>query len=161
MLDNGGNLAPRAPTLAYVIDDRGGGPRVEWSDQPVAITVAEALRPEAGPALGGEPASERLECDDWLRTFLADGLTSTTEVFKAGHVAGFSKDQVRRAKVRLGAVAARKASTGTLNGAGNYPLMHLVLEIIRRLHEGSEDCRFAGRAIFGTFVQSSRADSVS
>ena len=70
--------------------------RVEWSDEPVAITVAERSDRKV-PALGGEPASERLECDDWLRTFLADGLTSTTEVFKAGHVAGFSKDQVRRA----------------------------------------------------------------
>jgi len=105
MLDIGGNLAPRAPTLAYVIDDPGSGPRVEWSDQPVAITVGEALRPEAAPALGGEQAGERLECDDWLRTFLAEGLKSTTEVFKAGNAAGFSKDQVRRAKYRLGAVA--------------------------------------------------------
>ncbi len=108
MLDNGGNLRPRAPTLAYVIDDRGVGPRVEWSDQPVAITVGEASRPEGALALGGEPAGERHECDDWLRTFLAGGLTSTTEVFKAGHVAGFSKDQVRRAKVRLGAVARKE-----------------------------------------------------
>jgi hypothetical protein len=94
--------------LAYVIDDRGSGPRVEWSDQPVAITVAEALRPEAAPALDGEQAGERLECDDWLRTVLAEGLKSTTEVLKAGNAAGFSKDQVRRAKVRLGVVARKE-----------------------------------------------------
>ncbi len=31
---------------------------------------------------------------------------------------------------------------------------------LRRLHEGSEDCRFAARAIFATFVQSSRAASM-
>jgi hypothetical protein len=47
------------------------------------------------------------------------------------------------------------ASIGTLTGAGNYPLMHSVLAL-RRLHEGSEECRFAARAIFGTFVQSSK-----
>ena len=59
-------------------------------------------------------------------------------------------------------------STGTLKGAGNHPLMHPVLTWIskhadrrlRRLHEGSEDCRFAARAIFATFVQSSRAASM-
>jgi hypothetical protein len=36
---------------------------------------------------------------------LAQGLKSTTEVFKAGHAAGFSKDEMRRAQYRLGAVA--------------------------------------------------------
>jgi hypothetical protein len=50
---------------------------------------------------------------------------------------------------------ASQASTRTLNGAGNYPLMHPILEFIRRLHEGSEECRFAARAFFATFVQSS------
>jgi hypothetical protein len=53
-------------------------------------------------------------------------------------------------------------SIGTLTGAGNYPLMHPVLEL-RRLHEdgeGVEDCRFAARAIFDTFVQPSRAASI-
>jgi hypothetical protein len=49
MLDNGGNLAPAAPTLAYTIEDLGDGPRVIWSDEPVPITVEEALRPRLGP----------------------------------------------------------------------------------------------------------------
>jgi hypothetical protein len=50
------------------------------------------------------------------------------------------------------------ASTGTLTGAGNYPLMHPIL--LRRLHEGAEECRFAARAFFGTFVQPSPAASI-
>jgi hypothetical protein len=76
------------------------------------ISVGEALRPEAAPALDGEPAGQRLECDGWLRTFLAQGLKSTTEVFKAGNAAGFSKDPIRRAKYRLGAVARKQGFDG-------------------------------------------------
>ena len=107
MLDNGGNLAA-GPDLG--LHDR--RPWQRPTSRVVRPTGGDhrrgSIRPEAALALGGEPAGERLECDDWLRTFLADGLTSTTEVFKAGHVAGFSKDQVRRAKVRLGAVARKE-----------------------------------------------------
>ena len=36
-----------------------------------------------------------------------------------------------------------------------YPLMHAVLALRDRLHEDGEDCRFAARAIFAIFVQSS------
>ena len=45
MLDNGGNVAPAAPTLAYVIDDCGSGPKVVWADNPVAITIEQASDP--------------------------------------------------------------------------------------------------------------------
>jgi len=106
MLDNGGNLAPPAPTLAYVIEDRGSGVKVEWIDEPVPI-AAEALRPETALVLDGKQTAERLECDGWLRTFLAGGLKPTIDVFKAGTAAGFTKDQLRRAKYRIGAVATR------------------------------------------------------
>ena len=98
----------RRPTLAYVIEDRGSGPTVEWSDEPVAITIEQALRPKAAPSLDGEQADERHECDGWLRSFLAEGVKSTIEVFKAGNAAGFSKDQIRRAKYRIGAVARKE-----------------------------------------------------
>ncbi len=39
-------------------------------------------------------------------------LKSTIEVFKAGNAAGFSKDQIRRAKYRIGAVANREGFAG-------------------------------------------------
>ena len=124
MLDNGGNVAPPAPTLAYVIEDRGSGPRVEWSDQPVAITVEQALRPEAASvsrwrASGRTSRVRRLAAHFPRRR----DSSPTIEVFKAGDAAGFSKDQIRRASSGSARSPARKASTGTLNGAGNYPLI--------------------------------------
>jgi putative DNA primase/helicase len=108
VLDNGGNLAPPAPALAYTIEDRGSGPRIEWSHEPVPTAVANKLRPEPTPIRLEEHGDERFKCDDWLRTFLAQGHRSSSEIFKAASAAGFSKDQVRRAKCRIGAVA-RKA----------------------------------------------------
>jgi putative DNA primase/helicase len=122
MLDNGGNLAPSAATLAYVIEDRGSGPRVEWSDQTVPITVQEALQPEIPPALNDERTAERLECDDWLRMFLAEGPKSTIEVFQAGNDAGFTKDQTRRAKYRVGATAKREGFDENAQWSWELPL---------------------------------------
>jgi hypothetical protein len=48
MLDNGGNVAAPAPTLAYAIEDRGTGARVEWIDEPAAIIAGQALQPLPG-----------------------------------------------------------------------------------------------------------------
>jgi len=112
LVDNGGNLVPLAPTLAFVIEDRGSGARVEWSDRPPAITAGEAIRLKTASSLGGERAGAHLECDAWLRTFLAGGLKPTIEVFKAGSAAGFSKDQIRRAKDRIRAIARREGFGG-------------------------------------------------
>ena len=108
MFDNGGNVAAPARTLAYMIEVRGSAPRVEWSDEPVAIAIEEALKPKPAPFLNGERADARLECDAWLRAFLAEGARSTIEVFKAGNASGFSRDQIRRAKCRIGAVAKKE-----------------------------------------------------
>jgi hypothetical protein len=94
--------------LAYVIEDSGGGPRVAWIDETVPITVEEALRPQMAASINGEQADERHECDGWLRSLLAEGLKSSNEVFKAGNAAGFTKDQIRRAKYRIGAVAKKE-----------------------------------------------------
>ena len=80
MLDNGGTAAPLAPTLAYTIEDQSGrGPQVVWSDEPVTVTVKEALLPrlamqarddehEVGDARSG---SERRSPADafWPRSF--------------------------------------------------------------------------------------------
>ena len=49
MLDNGCNLAPTVPTLAYRIEDRGDGPRVEWETEADPITTEEALAAESAP----------------------------------------------------------------------------------------------------------------
>ncbi len=70
--------------------------------------LEEALRPKAIPSLDREHPDERLECDGWLRGFLAEGVKATIDVFKAASAAGFSKDQIRRAKCRIGAIARRE-----------------------------------------------------
>ena len=108
MLDNGGNVAAPARTLAFVIEDRGNGPLVEWSDEPVAITIEEALRPKTAHVLNGGRAGEHLACDGWLRAFLIGGVAPAVDVVRAGNAVGFSKDQIRRAKSRIGAVARKE-----------------------------------------------------
>jgi hypothetical protein len=102
-------MSAPAPTLVYVIEDRGKGARVERLEEPVAITIEEALRPKATQPLNGRQADEeRLECDTWLQAFLAGGVKPAAEVMNAGTAAGFSKDQIRRAKHRIGVVARRE-----------------------------------------------------
>ena len=103
LLDNGGNVAPPAPTLAYVIDDRGSGPVVAWADESARMTVEEALR--ARHEFGEDNATEAHECDQWLGDRLRNKPAPAIEVFKAAIDAGYSRDQVKRAKHRLGAVA--------------------------------------------------------
>ena len=73
MLDNGGNLAPAAPTLAYVIEDRGDGPRIEWLAEPVAITAEQALAAEQAACQADRDAPERREAESWLREVLSAG----------------------------------------------------------------------------------------
>ena len=65
MLDNGGNLAPGQPGLAFVVDDEGGAARVDWLPETIDLDADAALaravkdrpspaRPAAWPA--GTPA---------------------------------------------------------------------------------------------------------
>ena len=68
----------------------------------------------------------------------------------------------RAQRLSLGGVAHRRSFDRDAQGSGELPTHAPVLEL-RRLHEGAEgaeDCRFAARAIFGRFVQSSRAASM-
>jgi hypothetical protein len=104
MLDNGGNLAPTAPTLAYVIEDRGNGPQVVWLDQPVSTAVDEALRPSAENADAAD-LDKGSECEIWLAGFLMNGPRQSIDAIKAGTDAGFSRYQLKRAKHRIGAFA--------------------------------------------------------
>jgi hypothetical protein len=108
MCDNGGNLGPTAPTLAYVIEDRDGGPRVEWLDKPVAITAEQALASETEAAIDPELAAENRACDRWLREMLAAGRQLAVDVWRAGQDAGFSRDALKRAKLRIGAETERE-----------------------------------------------------
>ncbi len=106
LLDNGGNVAPPAMTLAYVIEDSGSGPRVVWDDETVPITAGEALRPRQ--EIAEDEIVESKECVQWLGELLMDGPKPSIDVFKASIDAGYTRDQVKRAKHRIGAVARRQ-----------------------------------------------------
>jgi len=60
--------------------------------------------PEAVEASAELPTSA---CDAWLRRTLAHGSVPAAEVISSGLAAGFSKDQVERAKKRVGARSVR------------------------------------------------------
>jgi hypothetical protein len=107
MLDNGGNVAPPAPTLAYMIEDRHNGPQVTWHDEPVPITVEQALRPNSSIPNEQEQAFVGRECDQWLREMLTAGPVLHAKIMSVGREAGFTIDGLRRAKERIGVTAFR------------------------------------------------------
>lgn len=106
MLDNGCNLSDSVPTLAFRIEDRGNGPAVSWEAEPVDVNVEQALRAESEKRREGDH-SEARECDRWLRECLASGPVGTVELLEDGRSAGFSRDQLKRAKERIGARSRR------------------------------------------------------
>jgi hypothetical protein len=108
MFDNGGNVAPLAPPLAYTIDDQNGqGPRVVWSDEPVAVTVDEALRPRPETPARYEER-ELSDCEQWLQETLAGGPVLAAELRRGCAEAGFALTTLRRARLRIGAVTRRE-----------------------------------------------------
>jgi putative DNA primase/helicase len=108
MVDNGGNVAPPAPTLAYTIEDRGRGPEVVWHEQAVPVTIEQVLQPPCSPRANDELASVRRDCDAWLCGVLAAGPILRAEVLTRGRQAGFKVDAIRRAKARIGAISVRE-----------------------------------------------------
>lgn len=107
MLDIGGNLAGKASTLAYTIEDRGDGPRVEWQPEAVAITAEEAIAAERQAARPDQVSPERREAEEWLRDVLARGPVLARDVEAAGRAAGITGRILRRAKEALGAESAK------------------------------------------------------
>jgi hypothetical protein len=108
MLDNGGNLARAAPTLAYVIEDRGDGPHIEWLADPVAITAEQALAAEQASCQADRDAPERREAEAWLREVLSAGPVSAKEIESAARNAGITRMTLRRAKESIGAESVRE-----------------------------------------------------
>jgi len=104
MCDNGTNLAPEVPTLSYVVEDRGDGPVIAWGTEPVAITADEALQAQSRDE---DQQAERRNCDRWLRDTLASGPVLVKEVWGMGKEEGFSRDALKRAKMRIGAITVR------------------------------------------------------
>jgi hypothetical protein len=61
---------------------------------------------------GDDTTIDHDEIDDWLTKLLANGSVKATEVYSSADAVGFSKDQAKRSKKRLGVVAARPVNPG-------------------------------------------------
>ena len=110
MLDNGGNVVPLAPTIAYAIEDHGRVPAVAWLPEPIPTTIAQALRHLPARSNADEPALAMHECDLWLREMLSAGPVLYAEILTAGRPNGFTRNTLRRAKKRLGEGRAARGS---------------------------------------------------
>jgi putative DNA primase/helicase len=103
--DNGNNLVQEVPTLTYTIESCDEGPVVAWGADPLSITADEALQAQSRD---DEEHAERRECDQWLRQALADGPVQANHLREAASDAGFTWDDVKRAKRRIRAQSERK-----------------------------------------------------
>jgi RecA-family ATPase len=106
MLDNGGNLAPKQPGLAYVIRDAEGVAVCDWQPGTVDLDADAALARAAKTTKGCEVdgrSERRLACEDWLRNFLDSGSKPAAECLAEGQKHGFQPRTVQRARERIGA----------------------------------------------------------
>ncbi|KUI27748.1 hypothetical protein AU194_21880 [Mycobacterium sp. GA-2829] len=67
---------------------------------------------DARDILSGGDGDDARDIDAWLRDFLATGSKKANDVYSAADAAGYSKDQAKRAKKRLGIKAERPSGDG-------------------------------------------------
>lgn len=103
------NLAAEPPALAYRLVDvpQYGCACVEWEPNPVEYTASDLLSTSSDNDSGASN-----EAASWLSGLLADGDLAASEVFREAEAAGFSKDQIKRAKARAGATTTKHGMTG-------------------------------------------------
>ncbi len=110
------NLGPEPEALTYRLTDADehGVARVQWIG--TSTHDARALLADQGD---DEDRDDRQAVETWLRDLLeANGLAlPANEVYKHAAAAGFSRDQAKRAKARLGI----KAAKGATNWAWTLP----------------------------------------
>ena len=106
--DNGGNLAPTAPTLAYTIETRERGIRVEFLNEPVAITTEQALADEVQGGLDPNHAPELRESERWLKEILSAGPLPTKELEESAKKCGFTLRMLKRAKSAAKVISVRQ-----------------------------------------------------
>lgn len=97
------NLGAAPDSLTYRLVSEGdyGVARVQWEG--VTTHTARAL---LAPA---EDSDDRREVDGWLRGYLeAEGRANARDVIRDGKLAGFSEDQVKKARRRVGAESVRQ-----------------------------------------------------
>jgi putative DNA primase/helicase len=92
-----GNLYGRVPTLAFRIraESDGAVPWIEWEPDPVQVDLAALFDPARESP---EDRGSRRRCENWLRSFLADGPQHARDVEAAALASGFSPHTLRRAR---------------------------------------------------------------
>ncbi len=103
MLDNGCNLGPPQPGLAYIIRDEGAAEFVEWLPETIDLDADAGLRRgvNAGKSGGSGRLARPRAVEEWLRGYLADGPKLATECERAALAAGFNRRLVERARQAL------------------------------------------------------------
>jgi hypothetical protein len=121
-LDNGGNLAPRQPALAYVIRDDGAGPFCDWLPETIDLDADAALARsvKAGRVGATVKGGRRRDCEEWLKGYLAGGPKPAKECETAALAAGFSRFFLERARAALAVRCLR-------SGFGKGAIYHLSL----------------------------------
>jgi hypothetical protein len=88
---------------------------VQTEDGPTEIGAAEFIgdtTKDARDYLAGHDTDDNRDIDQWLTDFLKAGSKKANEVYSAADAAGYSKDQAKRAKKRLGIRAERTTGDG-------------------------------------------------
>lgn len=93
------------PSLAYEIEEVVIPTRYGDSVSSHFVFTGESDRSVSDVLRDRGSDDEHDEIDEWLVDFLADGPQLANDVYKAADSAGYSKDQAKRAKKRLGVVA--------------------------------------------------------
>lgn len=106
LLQGKSNLGPECEGIAYTVAEaENGAAMLVWSDDPVTVSLAEALsttkREEAG-------ASTLDRAAEWLEQLLSEGSSEHSEIERLATKSGFAMRTVTRAKQQLGIVSQRK-----------------------------------------------------
>jgi len=99
------NLSAKPATLTYRITGHpNGAGRVRWIG-----TTDKSVHELLADADSGHDDDDRNEVDGWLREYLeCEGSANAADAIRDGRKAGFSEDQVRKARKRVGAKTARQ-----------------------------------------------------
>jgi hypothetical protein len=111
------NLAAPAPSLAYRLVESAehGCARVQWEGT-TAHSAADLL------AIRQAPGEDEADAGDVLARILSEGPRWVKEVFDEGATAGFSKDQMKRAKAKLGVRSVKVGKPGDAESGWQWTL---------------------------------------
>ncbi len=97
------NLAPLPPGIGYRLIEL----RVQWDQDPVTITAAEAFN-----APGADERGERADAQEFLRQVLARGAVQAETIFAEARKGGIAEKTLKRAKKDLAILSDRRGGLG-------------------------------------------------